>query len=172
MHTRRTRIAMAIAGLCGLSWPAAAVAQIVALGASNTAGYGVGVDLAFPAQLEAMLRAQGRPMRVANAGVSGDTSAGMLARLDKVVPAGTRIVIVQFGVNDERLGVSPEQRRANIARMESQLQARGARMIAVDALIASTVRGGMQQGDDVHLSAEGHRAVAAALVDAVRDAER
>jgi type 1 fimbria pilin len=61
-------------------------AQIVALGASSTAGYGVGMQAAYPAQLEEILRAKGRPMTVINAGISGDATGGMLARLSAAVP--------------------------------------------------------------------------------------
>ena len=68
----------------------AATAQIVAFGASNTAGYGVGSDQAWPARLEAMLRAKGYQVTVANAGISGDTTMGMLRRLD----AALRVMIV------------------------------------------------------------------------------
>ena len=67
----------------------AASVNIVALGASNTAGKGVGSGEAFPAQLEAMLRAKGYDAHVTNAGVSGDTTAGMLARLNSSGLAAT-----------------------------------------------------------------------------------
>jgi acyl-CoA thioesterase-1 len=73
---------------------------IVALGDSNTAGFGVGRDQAFPAQLERLLRAAGHDVQVWNAGVSGDTFEAMLARLDRYVPAGMRVVILQGGYND------------------------------------------------------------------------
>src|SRR6202161_4987944 len=69
----------------------AAAAQIVAFGASNTAGYGVGSDQAWPARLEAMLRASGYQASVANAGISGDTTVGMLERLVGAGPAGSRL---------------------------------------------------------------------------------
>jgi acyl-CoA thioesterase-1 len=88
-------------------------AQIVALGASSTAGYGVGASSAFPVLLEAMLRAKGRPISVSNAGISGDTTGGMLARLSSAVPQGTRIVILQIGGNDARKGMSPATAAAN-----------------------------------------------------------
>jgi acyl-CoA thioesterase I len=72
----------------------AAHAQIVAFGASNIAGRGVNSSEAFPAQLERLLAARGHNVHVANAGISGDTNAGMLARLDQAVPEGTRIVLL------------------------------------------------------------------------------
>ena len=79
-----------------------ASAQVVALGASNTQGKGVSSSESYPAQLQAMLQARGSGLRVTNAGVSGDTTGGMLARLSSDVPEGTRIVILQFGGNDFR----------------------------------------------------------------------
>ena len=77
---------------------ATAQAQIVAIGASNVAGKGVSSSDAWPAQLEGMLAAKGRNVHVTNAGISGDTNAGMLARLDSAVPEGTKIVLLdQYG---------------------------------------------------------------------------
>jgi acyl-CoA thioesterase-1 len=81
-----------IAFLLGFAVIANSNAQIVAPGASSTAGYGVGASSAYPAQLEAILRARGRAMSVSNAGISGDTTGGMLARLSSAVPEGTKIV--------------------------------------------------------------------------------
>src|ERR1700684_1407927 len=79
----------------------AAAAQIVAFGASNTAGYGVGSDQAWPSRLGAMLRAKGYQAPCANAGISGDTTVGMLERLDSAVPNGTQLVILAiFPYND------------------------------------------------------------------------
>src|SRR5262245_51915235 len=72
-------------------------ARIVALGASNTAGTGVGKSAAWPARLQALLKARGVNATVLNAGIHGDTTGGMLARLDRAVPPGTRLVILQPG---------------------------------------------------------------------------
>jgi acyl-CoA thioesterase-1 len=93
MMITRTRL---IAGLLCLLLGVAgsAQAQIVALGASNVAGRGVGSSEAFPAQLERMLAGRGYNVYIANAGVSGDTNSGMLGRLDQAVPDGTRIVLL------------------------------------------------------------------------------
>ena len=66
-------------------------AQIVALGASNVQGYGVSPLESFPAQLETMLRAKGKQYSVTNAGVFGDTSDRVMARLNSAVPQGTRM---------------------------------------------------------------------------------
>ena len=95
-------------------------AQIVALGASATAGYGLLPSESFPSQLQAMLQARGSATRVINAGVSGETTAQILARTNSSVPEGTRIVILSiFMLNDRTHGVSPEQHAANIAAMSA-----------------------------------------------------
>jgi acyl-CoA thioesterase I len=75
-----------------LGTPAEA-ATVVALGASNTYGKGVARNQAYPAQLEAILRARGSGVHVVNAGINGDTTEGMLRRLDQAVPKGTSAVI-------------------------------------------------------------------------------
>src|SRR5262249_40105746 len=106
---RRPAAVLAGLMLLGFGSPAgpAAPATVVAIGASNTYGAGrrgggVGTSEAFPAQLERMLKARGYDVRVINAGVPGDTTAGMLARLDSAVPEGARVVIIQPGGNDAR----------------------------------------------------------------------
>jgi len=76
--------------------------NIVAIGASNTSGLGVGEQNAYPAVLERLLRQKGIDAHVANAGVWGDVTAGMRNRLDAAVPKGTDIVILQPGANDLR----------------------------------------------------------------------
>ncbi len=65
-------------------------ATIVAIGASNTYGKGVARNQAYPAQLEAILRAKGASVRVVNAGINGDTTESMLARLDRAVTGPCR----------------------------------------------------------------------------------
>src|SRR5271165_2380155 len=85
----------------------AATVNIVALGASNVAGKGVGTGYAFPARLEALLRAKGYDANVSNAGISGDTTSGMLGRLESAVPNGTQIVLLAiYRLNDGRRGIS------------------------------------------------------------------
>ena len=113
--------------LGGLSFPAIAnfgvssadAATIVALGASNTYGKGVARNQAYPAQLEAILRAKGSSVHVVNAGINGDTTEGMLGRLDSAVPNGTSAVILQPGGNDRRKG-----RPDRTAEIQSRLAAR------------------------------------------------
>ena len=143
-------------------------AQIVALGASNTAGYGVGAAAAFPAQLQEILRANGRPMSVTAPGVSGDTTAGMLARLSSAVPNGTKIVVLQIGGNDRSKGISPAVAAANRAEIRKQLQARGIRTVEADGYVLSALQSGLKQSDGIHLTAEGHRRVAQQLAASIR----
>src|SRR5215470_9686553 len=94
--------AVAVAALFSTATAFAEV-RIVALGSSSIRGKGVPQDHAFPAQLEAVLRAKGHQVTVTNQGVNGDTTAGMLARLNSAVPPSTDIVILKVGVNDSVL---------------------------------------------------------------------
>ncbi len=161
-RTWRTLLAAVAIGLCIIT---TASAQVVALGASNTYGKGVPRGSDFPAQLQAMLKARGLNVRVANAGINGDTTAGMLRRLNTAVPAGTRVVILQPGGNDRRKGIGA-QRAGNIAAIVSQLKARGIAVIMLDRLLAG-IPSGQIQPDGQHLTPAGYRAVAARLVPQV-----
>jgi acyl-CoA thioesterase-1 len=98
---------------------------VVALGDSLTAGLGLPQDEAFPAQLEAALRARGRNVTVVNAGVSGDTAAAALKRLDWALPEDASVVIVELGGNDALQGLPPEATKAALAEIIEKLQARG-----------------------------------------------
>jgi acyl-CoA thioesterase-1 len=145
-------------------------AQIVALGASNTQGYGVNPTEAWPAQLESMLRAEGSNAHIANAGVSGETTGQQLARLSTAVPDGTKVVILGTSTfNDRRTGINIDVARANIEMIKKQLRNRGIRIVDALGIIVSVARQpGMLQADNVHLTAEGHRRVAVQLVGAVK----
>ncbi|WP_299565323.1 arylesterase [Enterovirga sp.] len=98
--------------------------QLVALGDSLTAGYNLPERQAFPAVLEAALRERGRAVTVSNAGVSGDTATGGLARLDWSVPDGTDGVILELGANDMLRGTEPEITRRALEAIISRLKAR------------------------------------------------
>lgn len=87
---------------------------IVALGDSLTAGYGLAEDESYPSLLQARLQRAGYPQRVVNAGVSGDTSAGGLARLDWVLQQPVQVLIVCLGANDGLRGLDPDALRANL----------------------------------------------------------
>jgi acyl-CoA thioesterase-1 len=104
---------VAAAVACALAlWagPAAAADKplnIVALGDSLTAGLGLANQDAFPAKLAQALAAKGIAVTVSNAGVSGDTMSGGLARLDWSVPPETDAVILELGANDALRGLDP-----------------------------------------------------------------
>jgi acyl-CoA thioesterase-1 len=98
--------------------------RILALGDSLTQGYGVRTGMEFPAQLERALKAQGLNVSVINAGVSGDTSAGGLARLDWSLNDRPEAAIVEFGGNDALRGLSPAEMEKNLDAILSRLKAR------------------------------------------------
>jgi acyl-CoA thioesterase I len=133
--------------------------HVVALGASNTAGYGVGTEYAYPAVLERLLRNRGVDTIISNAGVSGDTTGEMLARLDRAVPSGTRLVIFQPGSNDVRRGLGEEVREANIGVIQSRLSARHIGVVRVATAFASPLAGHLQ-GDGIHFTKAGHARIA------------
>src|SRR6516164_4855812 len=134
--------------------------NIVAIGASNTSGFGVGEQNAYPAVLERLLRQKGIDAHVTNAGVWGDVTAGMRDRLDAAVPRGTDIVILQSGANDLRFFGSKEARSANIAAMVQHLHARGVRVIVYDP---DPVPRDFYQWDGIHFNAAAHAKIAATL---------
>ena len=93
---------------------AAGEPRIAVLGDSLTAGFGLPREDAFPARLEAALRAGGHAWQVSDAGVSGDTSAGGLARLDWVLADEPEVVIVELGANDGLRGLPTDRMEANL----------------------------------------------------------
>lgn len=98
--------------------------RIVALGDSLTAGYGLPPDQAFPAQLEHALRQKGIDVAVENAGISGDTTAGGLARLNAAIagPVKPRLVIVELGANDMLRRMSPVEMKTNLHKILTTLK--------------------------------------------------
>jgi acyl-CoA thioesterase-1 len=170
MLTFRGAVTAALLGI-SLLWPAAVTAQpaplrIVAIGASNTHGWYVGNQGAYPARLEALLKAKGIDAQVKNAGVPFETTAGMLKRVDSDVPKGTDIVILQPGGNDRRFLMTKEQRAANIAAMERHLRNRSIKVIVYDDEIPLRY----YALDFIHLTGDGHAMIAAALLPRVMEA--
>jgi acyl-CoA thioesterase I len=144
--------------------PRSSRAQIVALGASVVEGYGVSSGEAFPAQLAAMLRAKGKNYSVSNQGISGDTTSGVLSRLDSAVPQGTRIVVLLIGGNDVRRGATPEQARAGVNEIVARLKARNIRVINATPYYSAARAKRMVLPDGIHLNAEGQRYLASQLL--------
>jgi acyl-CoA thioesterase I len=161
------RLGLAIAGLLAVCATAvgapAAPIIIVAVGASNTSGWGVPDGSAYPEQLQVMLRAKGIDARVINAGRPFDTTGGMLIRIDQSVPDGTRIAILQPGGNDLRFLGTREQRSANIAAMASRLRARNILVIVFDPEIPPQY----YAWDHIHLTTAGHTWIAVSLLPQV-----
>lgn len=118
-------LAMALAGNARAQAPA----RLMILGDSLGAGFGLPSSQAFPARLEAAL-ARGRAVSVINASVSGDTSAGGLARLDWVLrQANPTHAIVELGGNDALRGLAPAQMFENLDRILTRLAARAVRVL-------------------------------------------
>ena len=98
--------------------------RIVVLGDSLSAGFSLSAQDALPAKLERALKAKGHAVSIGNAGVSGDTAAGGLARLDWSVPDGTDAVIVELGANDALRGSDPKATRTSLEAIIKKLKER------------------------------------------------
>lgn len=112
----------------------AAPLKLVVLGDSLSAGYQLPADEAFPAQLQAALEKQGHDVEVVNAGVSGDTTADGLARLDWSVGPDAKAVIVELGANDALRGLPPEKTRENLSEIVSRLTDRNVKVLVAGML--------------------------------------
>lgn len=109
--------------------PTPARPRIVCLGDSLTAGLGLSSEDAYPALLERRLAAAGLDYEVVNAGVSGDTSAGGLRRLDWSLAGDVKVLVLALGANDGLRGLPPRELRDNLARIIEASQQRGARVV-------------------------------------------
>ena len=116
---------MLLAPLPGRATLPASGLKIVVLGDSLAAGYGLTRDSSFPARLEVLLRQRGYQVQVVNAGVSGDTSAGGLARLDWALDERPDLMIIELGANDALRGLDPLQTRQNLSAILSRLRDAG-----------------------------------------------
>ncbi len=103
--------------------------RVVVLGDSLTAGLGLEAAEAYPARLEESLRRRGFAVEVVNAGVSGDTSAGGLARLDWILAQRPDVLIVELGVNDGLRGLPPEHTEANLREIVGRARSAGVRIL-------------------------------------------
>jgi acyl-CoA thioesterase I len=129
--------ALVAAGLWLMIGGTPAIAHIPVIldfGDSLTAGYGLAPEQTFPARLETALRQQGIEVRVVNGGVSGDTTAGGLARLDWALADKPDLVILALGANDALRGIAPATVRDNLDKMIRKIEANGAKVLLVGML--------------------------------------
>jgi acyl-CoA thioesterase-1 len=126
--------ALAMSGMllgmtAGLSCAIAKPTEILVFGDSIAAGFGLPQQEAFPARLEAKLRADGLAVHVINAGKSGDTTADGLARLDWSLAEKPDLVILELGANDALRGLDPAAVRANLDKLIGKIEASGAKLL-------------------------------------------
>lgn len=108
--------------------------KILALGDSLTAGYGLAQGAGFTDQLQKALRDQGHDVAVINAGVSGDTTQGGLARLDWSLADNPHMVIVELGANDGLRGLDPQLTKDNLDQILTKLRSRGVKILLAGML--------------------------------------
>jgi acyl-CoA thioesterase-1 len=163
MKSRIVLCLLALALACGIQTALAASANIVALGASWTygSGQGTGVDSseAYPALLETLLKAKGIEAHVTNAGIPGDSTGGMYARLGSAVPDGTQLVIVEVPLQHET-----GETDANVAMIVSALKARNIKVVMLDK---RGIKASPDLFDGGHPNARGQAVMAARLLPKV-----
>jgi len=109
--------------------PVKSVAKIVAFGDSLTAGYGLRPEESFPSLLQKKLAADGYDYEVVNAGISGDTSAGGVRRIDWSLEGDVKVVILELGANDILRGQPVDEMKKNLTEIIEHAKARGARVL-------------------------------------------
>ena len=136
-----------------ISEPAASYeGTIVALGDSLTAGFGVSEDQAYPARLARKLEADGYRFEVVNAGISGETSSGVRARVQGILSAlKPDIVILETGANDGLQGQEPELLKKNLEELLSRMKAQNIVVVLAGMRMLPSLRPGYAQAfDDVY----------------------
>jgi acyl-CoA thioesterase-1 len=142
-HTRRAFSAWALGAVAAPAFAAAARPKVITmLGDSITAGYGLPAAAALPNQLHLALAKLGVPNIVRAAGVSGDTTAGGLSRVDFSVQKDTDLAIVALGANDLLQGLDPKTTRANLDGILKRLEARRIRVLLAGILAPVEIGGG------------------------------
>lgn len=121
---------LVVATLASLA-PAQAQPKLLVYGDSLTAGYGLQPEQAFPAQLQSWLKSQGMTAQVVNGGVSGDTTAGGLARLDWSLAEKPTHALLALGANDMLRGLDPAQAERNLDAMIARMKAAGIKVMLV-----------------------------------------
>jgi acyl-CoA thioesterase I len=176
MHFRRSALFI-LCAVC-VSWSAiadshAASGTIVALGTSNTRGRGVAPSQAYPAQLQAALKARGHNVRVINMGVNGASSAEVLAN-SRSIPSVTTLVLYEYArENDRRKKVM--NGGSNMSALKGELSARGIRNIDVTGAFANQFRSAFSRGmlvmdAEPHLNPEAYAELVQSLLPSVESA--
>ena len=168
----RLSVVFMLACTCAIGGAFGAHAQVVAFGASITQGKGVSSQEAYPARLEALLRSKGIDVAVVNQGINGDTLQNMQNRMDRAVPEGTRVVILQVGAPNARQGTEEGGNfESQVSSLRSRLEARGIRVIIVGGIRRIPgMSADLIQRDGTHPTAEGQAALADWLLPQVMDA--
>lgn len=109
--------------------PSKSLAKIVAFGDSLTAGYGLSLSESYPAQLQKKLEADGYAYEVVNAGVSGDTTAGGLQRIDWAMEGDVKFMILELGANDILRGLPVTEMKKNLSAIIARARTRGASVL-------------------------------------------
>ena len=123
---------------------AADAVTLVGFGDSLMAAYNLQASEGFPARLEAALRERGHDVTIIDAGVSGDTTSGGLARLDWSIPDGVDGVILELGANDALRGLPPEKTRENLEAMIARLKQRGIAVLLAGMLAPPNMGAGYE----------------------------
>jgi acyl-CoA thioesterase-1 len=154
---RLTRRAFVLGALFGSAGPALAQPRpvVTILGDSITAGLGLPRAQALPARLQAALAASGVQALVRGAGVSGDTTADGLARLDFSVQKDTAVCVVALGGNDLLQGMSPAATEANLKKIVSRLRARKIRVVLAGLRVPTAVGRGYAREMEAAFAAAG-----------------
>ena len=168
----RLSIVFMLACTCAIGGASGAYAQVVAFGASITQGKGVSGQEAYPARLEALLRSKGINVTVDNQGINGDTLQNMQNRMDRAVPQGTRVVILQVGAPNARQGKEEGGNFENqVSSLRSRLEARGIRVIIVGGIRRIPgMSADLIQRDGTYPTADGQAVLADWLLPQVMDA--
>jgi acyl-CoA thioesterase I len=169
---------------CLLIMPFGAIGQaqakpvlVVAIGADNVKGMGMGKKRsggvlesdAFPAQLQALLRARGIDAEVINAGVAGDTTRRMLDELNSTVPEGTRIVIVDRANGNDKTEASKDKQADYLEQIKARLDARYIAVIVLPKWRKIPGLLDQRDSDGHHFTAKGHAIIASYLLPQVME---
>jgi acyl-CoA thioesterase-1 len=147
--SRRWFLGTALGGLAGSAYAAPPRRRIVTLlGDSITAGYGLPLKASLPYQLENSLGGATSGVRVRGAGVSGDTTADGLARVDFSVQKDTDVCVVALGGNDLLQGGDPKRVRANLDKIVTRLKSRGITVVLVGLKAPSVIGAGYARDFD------------------------